>query len=432
VHFSLVLVVEAHAVVGLILKRPGANTFGLSTTALFFSTYSVEDDERLRAETSALVSKYENALIKLEKENVSYFKQLDRKKEECKYDKLSYERDFKKLQEQNDFLKSQLESLKGKGVETKLEKPKTSEKPNAFNSVVKPKMSISRFAPKVDVNKDLSKTVTPSPLPKNVVKEKYVEKNKAVVDKPKVLAPGLFRISPTTACASTTRTNEKCTKDNSTKPKDAKSDNKVNSNECNLPSTGVASTSRSSRLKPRSNTRNNRVSPVSKSSCKNKVEEVEEHHRNLSLCNKRHISSECNVERTVSNACNDSVGLQCKKSLFNDVHDECVSANENVMPKQKDVPKGPSAKSRYVANLIKKLRNTTNIYTPRDYLNYCAWIPTGREFIIQDGTLEIVQAKQVAPVSECDFACTSNPMEPNSKRFPNTNSSVIGRLSKLR
>ena len=101
------------------------------------------------------------------------------------------------------------------------------------------------------------------------------------------------------------------------------------------------------------------------------------------------------------------------------------------MPKQKDVPKGPSAKSKYVATLIKRLRNTTNIYTPRDYLKYCAWIPTGREFTIQDGTLEIVQAKEVAPVYECDFDCTSNPMEPNSKRFPNTNSSVIGRLSKF-
>ena len=65
------------------------------------------------------VSKYENALIKLEKENVSYFKQLDRKKEECKYDKMSYERAFKNMKEQNDHLRAQLECQKGKEMDTK-------------------------------------------------------------------------------------------------------------------------------------------------------------------------------------------------------------------------------------------------------------------------------------------------------------------------
>ena len=65
------------------------------------------------------------------------------------------------MKAQNDLLKSQLESLKGKGVETKFEKPTTSEKPNDSKTVQKPKMSISRFAPKVDVKKDVSKTVTP-------------------------------------------------------------------------------------------------------------------------------------------------------------------------------------------------------------------------------------------------------------------------------
>ena len=91
--------------------------------SIILQTYSVEDDERLRAETSATVSKYENALAKLEKENVSYFKQLDRKTEECKYDKLLYERAFMNMIEQNDLLRAQLESQKGKGVDTKFAKP---------------------------------------------------------------------------------------------------------------------------------------------------------------------------------------------------------------------------------------------------------------------------------------------------------------------
>ena len=42
--------------------------------SLNLQLYSLEDDETLRSETFALVSKYENALTKLEKENVSDFK----------------------------------------------------------------------------------------------------------------------------------------------------------------------------------------------------------------------------------------------------------------------------------------------------------------------------------------------------------------------
>jgi hypothetical protein len=338
--------------------------------SIMIQTYSVQDDERLRAETSEIVSKYENALIKLEKENVSYFKQLDRKKEECKYDKMSYKRAFKNMKEQNDLLRTQLESQKGKGEETKFAKPSTSEKPNVSNTVNKPKMSISRFAPKVDEKKDLTKPVTPTPLPKQCDNEKIVDKGKAVVDTPKVIAPGLFRISPTNASASTSKTNA-CKKDNSKESSDAKKDNNINPNACALPFTGLESTSRSSRLKPRSNTRNNRVSSASTSSSKNKVEEVEEHPRNLSLCNKRHISSECNVKSTISNACNDSVFLICKKCLINDVHDECVSKNVNVTPEQKYVPKGTSARSRYIERLVARFRSTTSNRMPRNYLKFC-------------------------------------------------------------
>lgn len=398
--------------------------------SIILQTYSVQDDERLRVETSAIVSKYENALIKLEKENVSCFKQLDRKKEECKYDKLSYERAFKNMQEQNDLLRAQLECQKGKGAETKFAKPSTSEKPNVSNTVNKPKMSISRFAPKVDEKKDLTKPVTPTPLPKKSENEKILDKGKAVVETPKVIAPGLFRISPTNASASTSKTNDKGIKDNSKESRYAKKDNNINPNACALPSTGLESTSRSSRLKPKSNTRNNRVSSASKSSSKNKVEEVEEHPRNLWLCNKKHDSSECNVESTGSNACNDSVCLKCKKSLINDVHDECVSKNVNVSPEQKNVPNRPSARSRSLERLVARFRSTTISRMPRNYLKYCMWIPTGREFTFQDGKLEVVTNKNTAISDECDSVFTPNPMEPNSKRFPNTNSSVLGRLSK--
>nr|GEV19369.1 hypothetical protein [Tanacetum cinerariifolium] len=59
-------------------------------------------------------------------------------------------------------------------------------------------------------------------------------------------------------------------------------------------STGIDNT-KTRRLQPRRNTKNDRVPSASKSSCiKNKDVEVEEHHRNLLLYkNKKHVSSEC-------------------------------------------------------------------------------------------------------------------------------------------
>jgi hypothetical protein len=53
---------------------------------------------------------------------------------------------------------------------------------------------------------------------------------------------------------------------------------------------------------------------------------------------------------------------------------------------------------------------------PRNCLKYYVWIPTGREFILQDGKLKVVQNKQVATFDECDSDFTPNPMEPNSKK----------------
>nr|GEY04642.1 retrovirus-related Pol polyprotein from transposon TNT 1-94 [Tanacetum cinerariifolium] len=70
----------------------------------------------------------------------------------------------------------------------------------------------------------------------------------------------------------------------------------INSDSNGLSSTGVDNTDKTRRPQPRSNTKNDRVPSVSKSSCsKNKEVEVEENPRNLLLSkNKKHMSSECN------------------------------------------------------------------------------------------------------------------------------------------
>ncbi|GJX52366.1 hypothetical protein Tco_0280735 [Tanacetum coccineum] len=101
--------------------------------------------------------------------------------------------------------------------------------------------------PKVVELNDLSNPVTSNSVP--------TTKESKVMENDKVIAPGMFRIDPR-----------------------------------------VQSIAKTRRPQPRSNTKNDRVPFVSKSSCiKDKEVEVEEHHRNLLLSkNKKHMSSECN------------------------------------------------------------------------------------------------------------------------------------------
>ncbi|GKD14615.1 hypothetical protein Tco_1199022, partial [Tanacetum coccineum] len=88
-----------------------------------------------------------------------------------------------------------------------------------------------------------------------------------------------------------------------------------NSDSNGLSSTGVDNTTKTRRPRPRSNTKNDRVPSVSKSSCiKNKEVKVEEHHRNLLLSKiKKHISSKCNnIKLAIRNDSSEVVCAMCK------------------------------------------------------------------------------------------------------------------------
>ncbi|GJW13840.1 hypothetical protein Tco_0017973 [Tanacetum coccineum] len=122
------------------------------------------------------------------------------------------------------------------------------------------------------------------------------------------------------------------------------------------------------RPQPRSNTKNDRVPSASKSSCnKNKEVEVEVHPRNLLLSkNKKHMSSE----------------LGSKERLAS--------------PKPKK---------------------------PRTCLR---WSPIGRIFYLKGKIIESSESKSQSDCSNGDNACTPNPQEPTSKRFPNSTFSLEG------
>nr|GEU91152.1 retrovirus-related Pol polyprotein from transposon TNT 1-94 [Tanacetum cinerariifolium] len=100
----------------------------------------------------------------------------------------------------------------------------------------------------------------------------------------------------------------------------------VNSESNGLSSTGIDNT-KTRRPQPRSNTKNDRVSSASKSSCnKNKRVEVDEHHRNLLLSkNKKHMSSACNNVKIDSHNVKSKVGCaMCKQCLISVNHDVCL------------------------------------------------------------------------------------------------------------
>ncbi|GJV31623.1 retrovirus-related pol polyprotein from transposon TNT 1-94 [Tanacetum coccineum] len=218
---------------------------------------SVVDSSNLQTELDRTKERFENCIIKKENKYAKLWNDWYKKCEECKYDKIMYDKAYNDMQQKIKRLQAQLGDQKGKSKDTlSLSKPVTS------NSV-------------------------PTPQESKVVKND------------KVIAPGMFRIIPfnpsreeksvSNKVRASVRTNPITISQPHVIPK-----KDVNSDSNGLSSTGVDNTAKTRRPQPRSNTKNDRVPSASKSSCnKNKEVEVEEHPRNLLLSkNKKHMSSE--------------------------------------------------------------------------------------------------------------------------------------------
>nr|GEV57032.1 hypothetical protein [Tanacetum cinerariifolium] len=116
----------------------------------------------------------------------------------------------------------------------------------------------------------------------------------------------------------TKQTIETITKEHAVNQNTQKTDNTM------LPSTGRVSSTNSSRSKPKSNTKNDRIPQPSSRSKKNKVES---HHRKFkSSANKNNHVLDCNVN--VKNVAllknSDTNCLSCNECLFSANHDACV------------------------------------------------------------------------------------------------------------
>nr|GFC34440.1 hypothetical protein [Tanacetum cinerariifolium]GFC37459.1 hypothetical protein [Tanacetum cinerariifolium] len=120
------------------------------------------------------------------------------------------------------------------------------------------------------------------------------------VNNDKVIAPGMFKINPFKNSREEKHVPNIVSASTRTKPIIVSQTHVITKKDVNSDVNGLSSTGvdniKTRRPQPRSNTKNDRVPSVSKSSrSQNKEAKVEEHHRNLLLSkNNNHISSACN------------------------------------------------------------------------------------------------------------------------------------------
>nr|GEY79060.1 hypothetical protein [Tanacetum cinerariifolium] len=269
------------------------------------------------------------------------------------------------------------------------------------------KPSILGNPPKVGKTHALSKPVTSNSIP--------TPQESRVVKNDKVIAPRMFRINPFKPSREEKHVPNKVRASVRINPLTVSqppviTKKVVNSDSNDLSSTGVDNT-KTRRPQPRSNTKNDRVPSTSKSSqSKNKEVKVEEHHRKLMLSrNKKHMSSECNnIKLATQNVKSKVVCAMCKQYLIYVNHDQ-----KKHQPKVKKTKKVGS---------IERLASPKPS-KPRSFLR---WSPTGRLFDLKGKIITSSESESQSDCSKGDNACTSKPLEPTIKRFPNSTFSLAG------
>ncbi|GJW60680.1 hypothetical protein Tco_0110015 [Tanacetum coccineum] len=248
---------------------------------------SVVDTSLLQTELDRTKEKLENCIIKKEKEYAVLWNNWYTKCEECKYDKISYDKAYNDMQQKIERLQAQLgdqngeskaqlfdkvseqkNTIKGTSVDTKfskqsiLGKPPSSSRPKLYFVTPLPK---SKGIPKVGESKALSKLVTPNSAPSS--------RESIVLNNERVIAPGIFRINPFKASRANNFVPNKHEKASvKTKPITVSQPHvitkkDVNSNTNGFSPNDVECTTRTRRPQPRNNPNNDKVPSKSKSSC---------------------------------------------------------------------------------------------------------------------------------------------------------------------
>nr|GEU67012.1 uncharacterized mitochondrial protein AtMg00810-like [Tanacetum cinerariifolium] len=229
---------------------------------------------------------------------------------------------------------------------------------------------------KVGETHALSKLVTSNSIP--------TPQGSNVVQNDKVIAPGMFRINPFTPSKEEEHAPNKVRASVRTKPITVSQPPVITKKVLNSDSNGLSSTRvdniKTRRPQPRSNTKNDRQ-------CLNSV--------NHDVCLLNYVNG---------------MNSRGKKQKVN------VSINEH-QKKQKTKVK----KTKKVGS-IERLASPKPS-KPRSFLR---WSPTRRLFDLKGKIIASSESESQSDCSKGDNACTSNPLEPTIKRFPNSTFSLAG------
>nr|GEX88832.1 hypothetical protein [Tanacetum cinerariifolium] len=352
----------------------------------------LEIERLLRAVVSqdimSIVQKdYENKYAKLWND---WYKKCD----ECKFDKISYDKAYKDMQQKIERLQAQLGDLKGKSKDT---------------SCV------------LDTLNPLSQKL----------------ENENVELEFQVIAPGMFRINPF-----------KTSREEKHVPNNVRASSRTTSiivsqplvftkKDVNSDSNGVSSTgldnTKTRRPQPRSNTKNDWVPSACKCSrSKNKGVEVEEQHRNLLLSkNTKHMSSACNnIKLDSQNVISKVVCAMCNQCLISDNHDVCLlnyvngkssrgkKQKENVSIKEKQKKHQPKVKKNKKVGFNERLASPK----PSKSRFFLRWSPTGR---LLDLKGKIIKSSESESQSDCSNGYLDLFMFMGTVRFENDHVAAI-------
>nr|GEV61132.1 hypothetical protein [Tanacetum cinerariifolium] len=281
----------------------------------------------------------------MEKEYAVLWNNWYTKCEECKYDKISYDKAYNYMQQKVERLQAQLKDLKGKSSNT----PRASNTLDPLNQKLESKIveleiqvvNYERTSVTPHVDKPKLSTVTPlskklhASMPSHSVPQP-IEFN--VVKHRNVIAPGMFKINPSQIPRVDLVPNKQFSASIKTNPitnsqRHVIVKENMSSNMATASSIGLVHTARTRRPQPKGNTRNAKVPSASKSSEVKKIVTVKDHRRTLLLSmNLRTMSSKCNnIKLSIRNDKSKIICDTCKQCLVTANHDACLTPSVNVL-----------------------------------------------------------------------------------------------------
>nr|GEV04827.1 hypothetical protein [Tanacetum cinerariifolium] len=338
---------------------------------------SIVDTSDFQTELERTKERFKNCIIKKENEYAKLWNDWYKKCDECKYDKISYDKSYKDMQQKIERLQAQLADLKGK-------------------------------PPMLDEIHALSKPVTSNSV--------STPQEPKVMNNDKVITPGMFRINPFNTSKEEKHVPNTIRASVRTKP--------------------ITVSQPPIFIKKDVNSDSNGLSSIGSSYKKNKEADVEENHRNLlSSSNKKHVSSKYNnVKLATENVYSKVVCAMCKQCLISVNHDVCLLNYVN------GIDSRGKKQNVNVSNVANQKKHKAQLWKPKNVgskerlalpkpsspRSCLRWSPTGRFFDLKGKINTSSESKSQSDCSSDDNACSSNPLEPISKRFPNSTFFITG------